>query len=196
MAKSISDDGLDILFREARTHTDWHDTPISTTHIQAMYELLKWAPTSANCSPARFVFVTSTPAKKTLLECLDEGNIEKTRTAPLTVIIGQDLSFYDHLPKLFPHTDAKAWFAGNDVKIHDTAFRNASLQGAYLIMAARSLGFDCGPMSGFDQKKIDAAFFAGTSITSNFLCNIGHGSGDNLHTRCPRLEFDEACQVV
>ncbi|MEL6380317.1 MAG: malonic semialdehyde reductase [Pseudomonadota bacterium] len=196
MTKTVSDDGLDVLFREARTLNGWSDQPVSDVHIKAIYELLKWAPTSANCSPARFVFVTSSAAKEKLVGCLDEGNVEKTREAPLTVIIGHDLRFHDHLPKLFPHTDAKAWFEGNDAKIAETAMRNGTLQGAYLMMAARSLGFDCGPMSGFDPEKVEAAFFDGTSVKANFLCNIGHGTEKNLFPRSPRFAFEEACRIA
>jgi len=193
--KTISDEGLDLLFRNARTYNDFENKPVSTTHIQALYELTKWGPTSANSSPARFVFVQSDTAKEKLLSCVSEGNIDKTKSAPLTVIIGQDMNFSDHLPELFPHTDAKSWFAGNPDLIAETAARNTTLQGAYLMIAARALGFDCGPMSGFDKEKIDAAFFAGTAIKSDFLCNIGHGTEKNLFPRSPRLKFDQACRV-
>lgn len=196
MSRTVSDEGLDLLFRDARTQNGWQEKAVSDVHIKAIYELLKWAPTSANCSPARFVFVTSKEAKEKLVACLAEGNVDKTMTAPLTVIIGNDMRFYDHLPKLFPHTDAKSWFEGNEDLISETAMRNATLQGAYLIMAARSLGFDCGPMSGFDKEKIDSAFFDGTSVKSNFLCNIGYGNDENLFERSPRFTFDEACRIA
>ncbi len=195
MVKTVSDEGLDILFRDARTHNGWEEKPVSSTHIRAIYELLKWAPTSANCSPARFIFVTSDEGKAKLKPCLAEGNVEKSMSAPLTVIIGHDLKFHDHLPKLFPHADAKSWFAGNDGLVNETAFRNATLQGAYLMMAARSLGFDCGPMSGFDKEKVDTAFFSNTSIKSNFLCNIGHGTSENLFPRSPRFNFEDTCRI-
>lgn len=196
MSQTVSDEGLDLLFRKARTHNGWQDKPVSDVHIKAIYELLKWAPTSANCSPARFVFVRTNKAREILRGCLGEGNIAKTMSAPLTVIIGNDMRFYDHLPKLFPHADAKAWFEGNEALIEETAMRNGSLQGAYLMMAARALGFDCGPMSGFDKKKIDSAFFAGTNVKSNFLCNIGYGTDENLFERSPRFAFDEACTIA
>lgn len=195
MIKTISDEGLDVLFRDARSHNGWEEKPISPTHIRALFELLKWAPTSANCSPARFVFVTSDEARERLKPCLSPGNVDKTMSAPLTVIIGHDMDFADHLPKLFPHDDAKSWFEGNEALIRETAFRNGVLQEAYLIMAARALGFDCGPMSGFDKEKTDAAFFAGTNIKSDLVCNIGHGTDENLFDRSPRFDFDEVCRI-
>ncbi len=196
MGKSISDAGLDILFRKARTFNSWEDKPISNTHIQALYELLKWAPTSANSAPARFIFIASDEAREKLKPCLDEGNIVKTMTAPLTVIIGQDLDFPDSLATLFPHADAKSWFEGNQNLIEDTAFRSSSLQGAYLMLAARALGFDCGPMSGFDKEKTDATFFKGTNIKSNFLCNLGYGTPEGLFERGPRPAFDDVCTIL
>ncbi len=195
MVKTVSDEDLGILFRDARTHNGWEDKPISPTHIHAIYDLLKWAPTSANASPGRFVFIHTDEARAKLKPCLGEGNIDKTMSAPLTVIIGHDLDFADHLPKLFPHADAKSWFEGNAPLIEETAFRNGSLQGAYLMIAARALGFDCGPMSGFDNAKVDETFFQGTNIKSNFLCNIGHGTDENLFPRLPRFSFDEACRI-
>ena len=195
MVKTVSDEGLDILFREARTRNGWEDTPVSETHLQAIYELLKWGPTSANCSPARFVFVSSAAGKEKLIPCLAEGNQSKAQQAPVTVIIGHDITFYEKLPELFPHTDAKSWFVGSDDLIEETAFRNGTLQGAYFMMAARALGFDCGPMSGFDKEKVDNAFFAGTPVKSNFLCCIGHGTDENLFPRSPRLDFDVACRI-
>jgi len=196
MTKAVSDDALDTLFRQARTHNGWEDRALSSAQIQAIYELLKYAPTSANCSPARFVFVTSAEGKEKLKPCLADGNVEKTMAAPCTVVIGNDHEFYERLPDLFPHTDAKSWFVGNQALIDETAMRNGTLQGAYLIMAARSLGFDCGPMSGFDKDKCDEAFFAGTSVKSNFLCNIGFGTDENLFPRSPRLDFETACSIV
>ena len=194
--KMINDEALDLVFREARTRNAWEERPVSTTLIQAVYALARMGPTSANCSPARFVFVSSDEGKARLKPHLIEGNVEKTMAAPCCVIIGHDLSFHDHLPKLFPHTDAKSWFDGNEPLIETTAFRNGTLQGAYLMLAARSLGLDCGPMSGFDNAGVDAEFFAGTKIKSNFLCNIGYGTEENMFPRSPRFEFDEVCEVV
>src|SRR3546814_482897 len=157
---------------------------------------MKWAPTSANCSPARIVFVKSTDAKQKLAPALAEGNLAKTLAAPVTVIIGSDHAFHEKLPYLFPHADAKSWFDGNQPLIDTTALRNSSLQGAYLMLAARAMGLDCGPMSGFDNGKVDAAFFAGTAIRSNFLINLGYGDPAALYPRSPRLSFAEACQIV
>ncbi|MEL6370645.1 MAG: malonic semialdehyde reductase [Pseudomonadota bacterium] len=194
--KMANDAALDLIFREARTRNGWEDRTVAQTLIQAVYDLMKWGPTSANCSPARFVFVASTEGKKRLKPCLMEGNIEKTMSAPCCVIIGHDTEFYEKLPELFPHTDAKSWFVGNEPLIEETAFRNGTLQGAYFMIAARALGLDCGPMSGFDKEAVDKAFFAGTTIKSNFLCNIGYGTDKDLFERSPRLAFDEACQVV
>ncbi|HBT43764.1 MAG TPA: malonic semialdehyde reductase [Rhodospirillaceae bacterium] len=196
MSDKIAESALDQLFRDARTHNGWTDEPVGEDLLRQLWDLVKMAPTSANCSPARLVFVTSDAAKEKLKPCLMEGNVAKTMAAPVTVIIGQDMEFYEKLPELFPHTDAKAWFAGNDDLIASTAFRNATLQGGYLIMAARALGLDCGPMSGFDVAKVDAAFFAGTKVTANFLCNIGHGTTEDLFPRSPRFTFDDACRVV
>jgi len=192
----INDEALDIIFREARTRNGWEDRPVSEALMQAVYDLMKWGPTSANCSPARFVFVVSEEAKKRLEPHLMDGNKMKTMAAPACVIIGHDLEFYQKLPELFPHTDAKSWFVGNDALIEGTAFRNGTLQGAYLMIAARALGLDCGPMSGFNNEGVDKEFFAGTSVKSNFLCNIGYGTDENLFPRSPRLDFAEACSIV
>jgi 3-hydroxypropanoate dehydrogenase len=196
MSDKITESALDQLFRDARTHNGWTGEPVGEDLLRQLWDLVKMAPTSANCSPARLVFVTSDAAKEKLKPCLMDGNVAKTMAAPVTVIIGQDMEFYEKLPDLFPHTDAKSWFAGNDDLIAETAFRNSTLQGGYLIMAARALGLDCGPMSGFDTAKVDAAFFAGTKVTANFLCNIGHGTTEDLFPRSPRLAFDDACRVV
>jgi nitroreductase len=192
----LSDHALDIVFREARTRNGWRDRPVSMALKQAVYDLTKYGPTSANCSPARFYFVESAAAKARLLPHVAPGNQKKVEAAPVCVIIGHDMKFYDLLPKLFPHTDARSWFAGNDALAEETAFRNGTLQGGYLMIAARALGLDCGPMSGFDKAGVDQAFFAGTSIKSNFLCNIGYGTDENLFPRSPRLAFDEACKVL
>lgn len=187
---------LDQLFRSARTHNAWQKKDVPDALLHQLYDLVKWAPTSANSSPARFVFVKSPEAKAKLKEALAPGNVEKTMTAPVTVIVAQDMAFYDKLPKLFPHADARSWFAGNDALIESTAFRNASLQGAYLIMAARALGLDTGAMSGFDAAKLDATFFAGTTVKSNFLINLGYGDVAGLFPRSPRLAFDEAARIA
>lgn len=183
------------LFTEARTHNAWQDRPVSDELLQQLYDLLKWAPTAANAAPARFIFVKSAEAKARLKPCLSEGNLEKTLSAPVTVIVAHDLAFYEQLPVLFPQTDAKSWFAGNEEVINSTVQRNGSLQGAYLIMAARALGLDCGPMSGFDQGKLDEAFFAGSQWRSNFLINLGYGDTTRLHPRNPRLDFSQACRI-
>ena len=194
--KMINDEALDIIFREARTRNGWEERDVSKTLIQAVYDLTKWGATSANCSPARFVFLESDEAKERLKPHLLPGNVEKTMGAPCCVIIAHDLEFYEKLPELFPHTDAKSWFVGNDDLIKETAFRNGTLQGAYFMIAARALGLDCGPMSGFDQDGVSKEFFGGTSYKANFLCNIGYGTDKDLFPRSPRLSFDEACQVL
>ena len=184
------------LFDDARTQNGFAPEPISEAELRQLYDLLKWGPTSANCSPARFIFVSSPAQKTKLLEGMAPGNVEKTKSAPVTVIVGMDMQFYEKLPQLFPAADAKSWFVGNQPMIDATAFRNSSLQGGYLIMAARALGIDCGPMSGFDAAKVDAAFWAGTSVKTNFICNLGHGDPGKLYPRSPRLAFDEACKIV
>ena len=194
--KIINDEALDVIFREARTHNGWEDRAVSSTLLQAVYDLTKWGPTSANCSPARFVFVVSKEAKARLLPHMAEGNRAKTEAAPCAVIIAHDMAFYEKLPELFPHTDAKSWFVGNDALIEETAFRNGTLQGAYFMIAARALGLDCGPMSGFDRHGVDREFFADTTYRANFVCNIGFGTDENLFPRSPRLTFDEACSIV
>lgn len=191
----IPDTALDTLFRTARTYYSWADTPVSDDDLRRIYDLAALGPTSANASPARFVFCRTTAAREQLVACVSDNNAAKVRAAPVTAIIGMDLAFHDHLPRLFPHADARAWFAGNDAMIRDTAFRNSSLQGAYLMLAARALGFDCGPMSGFDKAKVDAAFFAGTTIETNFICSIGHGTAQGLFPRSPRLTFNEASHL-
>ncbi len=184
------------LFDDARTQNGFAPEPISEAELRQLYDLLKWGPTSANCSPARFIFVSSPAQKTKLLEGMAPGNVEKTKSAPVTVIVGMDMQFYEKLPQLFPAADAKSWFVGNQPMIDATAFRNSSLQGGYLIMAARALGIDCGPMSGFDAAKVDAAFWAGTSVKTNFICNLGHGDPGKLYPRSPRLAFDETCKIV
>lgn len=195
MSDRIDSKALDQLFFEARTHNEWQDRPVSDELLQELFDTLRWAPTSANCSPARIVFVKSPAAKARLLPALIEGNVEKTRTAPVTAIIGHDLEFHEQLPRLFPHTDARSWFVGNEPLIEATAFRNGSLQGAYLILAARALGLDCGPMSGFDADKVNEAFFPDSSVRVNFLCNLGYGRPEALFPRSPRFSFDDVCRI-
>ncbi len=193
---ALEDTSLDVLFREAHTHNKWTDQPVSEDELRALYDLLKMAPTSANASPGRFVFLRTQEAKEKLRPALSPGNVDKTMSAPVTVIVAHDPNFYDKLPKLFPHADARAWFASNYDLAQETAFRNGSLQGAYLIVAARALGLDCGPMSGFDKDKVDATFLAGYGWKSNFLVNLGHGDPAGVFPRSPRLDFDEACRLV
>ncbi len=193
----LNDESLDLIFREARTHSVWLDKPVDDSLLAQVYDLAKLGPTSANMCPMRVVFVKSKAAKEKLKPALDAGNVDKTMTAPVTAIIGMDIRFYEKLPKLFPHADAKAWFKDLPENVLEyIALRNGSLQGAYFMLAARSLGLDCGPMSGFDNAKVDAAFFAGTTVKSNFLCNLGHGDRTKLFPRSPRLSFEEACQIV
>lgn len=187
---------LDQLFRTARTHNAWQDKPVPDDLLRELHDLMKWGPTSANCWPLRVVFVKSHEAKARLIPLLMEGNRAKVQAAPVTAILGMDMAFYEQLPKLFPHTDARSWFVGNQALIEATAFRNSSLQGAYLILAARALGLDCGPMSGFDNAAVDAEFFAGTTIKSNFICALGYGDPAGLFPRSPRPDFEEVCKIV
>ena len=187
---------LDTLFREAHTHNRWTDEPVSDETLQALYDLLKIGPTSANSSPGRFLFLKTREAKQRLAPALSAGNLDKTMQAPVTVIVAYDPHFYDHLPRLFPHTDAKAWFTSSAELAEATAFRNGTLQGAYLIMAARALGLDCGPMSGFDNAVVDREFFTMRGWRSNFLINLGVGDPDGVRPRLPRLTFEEACQIL
>lgn len=187
---------LDTLFKEARTYNSWQDKPVSEAQLTALYDLLKFGPTSANCSPARFVFISTPEAKQRLKPHLDEGNVKKTMAAPVTAIIAYDLDFYEHMPKLFPHTDAKSWFAGRPDFIKETAYRNGTLQAAYLFMAARAIGLDCGPMTGFNPAGVDQEFFAGTNWKSDILCNIGYGGEEGLFPRSPRFDFDEICKIL
>ncbi len=197
MSNILSDASLDQIFRNARTHSAWHHQEVSNVLLEAVYDLAKMGPTSANCSPMRVVYLRSQEAKERLKPALAEGNVAKTMAAPVTAIIAYDLEFYERLPKLFPHTDARSWFAGGSPEhIRDTAFRNGSLQGAYFIVAARSLDLDCGPMSGFDNEAVDREFFPDGKVKSNFLCNLGHGDHDQLFPRSPRLDFDEACKIL
>jgi 3-hydroxypropanoate dehydrogenase len=195
--KPLNDEALDLIFRQARTHSMWQAKPVDDALLQQVYELAKMGPTSANMCPMRIVFVKSAEAKEKLKPTLDPGNVDKTMKAPVTAIIGMDIRFYEQLPKLFPHGDAKAWFKDLPENVLEyIALRNSSLQGAYFMIAARALGLDCGPMSGFNNAKVDETFFRGTSIKSNFLCNLGYGDATKLYPRSPRLSFDEACKVV
>ena len=184
------------LFTEARTQNGFLDQPVSDEQLRQLFDLLKWGPTSANTSPARFIFVRSAEARERLAACVSPGNQPKVRQAPVTAVIGMDMEFYERLPQLFPHTDARAWFVGKPEMIQATAFRNSSLQGGYLILAARALGLGCGPMSGFDAAKVDAEFWAGTSVKTNFICTLGHGDPAKIMPRSPRLAFDEACRLA
>jgi 3-hydroxypropanoate dehydrogenase len=193
----LSDESLNVIFREARTHSVWLDKPVDDALLAQVYDLAKMGPTSANMCPMRVVFVKSKAAKEQLKPALSTGNVDKTMSAPVTAIIGMDVHFYEQLPKLFPHVDARAWFKDLPENVLEyMALRNGSLQAGYFLLAARSLGLDCGPMSGFDNAKVDAMFFGGTTVKSNFLCNLGHGDAAKLHPRSPRLSFEEACQIA
>ncbi len=193
---AVSNDALDQIFRQARTHNGWLSKPVPTELLSQIYDLAALGPTSANTTPARFVFLTTREAKERLRPALAPGNIEKTMAAPVTVIIAWDTEFHEKLPKLFPYADARSWFLGKSALIEETAFRNSSLEGAYFILAARALGLDCGPMSGFDPAKVNAEFFPDGKWKSNFLCNLGFGDATKLFPRSPRLPFEEACQVL
>lgn len=195
MADTLHPTALDQLFSDARTHYDWAPGPLPDAMLHQLYELLKMGPTSANCSPARFIFCTSPEAREKLAACVSEGNRAKVLAAPVTVIIGMDLDFADRLPDLFPHTDARPWFADPQVA-RETAFRNSSLQGGWLIMAARAIGLDTGPMSGFSRADVDAAFWRGTRIETNFICSLGQGTAKDLFPRLPRLTFQDACRIA
>ena len=195
MKQPLDDNALAQLFTEARSYNRWHDREVSDELLQQLYELMKWGPTAANSCPARIVFVKSDEAKLRLKPTLAEGNVEKSMNAPVVAIIGMDMEFYEQLPKLFPHTDARSWFAGKPDKIQENAMRNSSLQGGYFILAARSLGLDCGPMSGFDYPALEAEFFPDGKVKANFICGIGYGSEEKLYPRGPRLSFDEACSI-
>jgi 3-hydroxypropanoate dehydrogenase len=195
MKQPLSTAELAQLFTEARSYNSWQQEEVSDELLHQLYDLMKWGPTAANSCPARIVFVKSEEAKQRLKPCLAEGNVEKSMSAPVVAIVGMDMEFYEQLPKLFPHTDARSWFAGKPDKIQDNAMRNSSLQGAYMMLAARSLGLDCGPMSGFDYPSLEAEFFPDGKVKANFICAIGYGSEEGLHPRGPRLAFDEACRI-
>jgi len=192
----LNSDALDLLFHNGRTYSGWQDRAVDTDLLKQAWDLTVLAPTSANCEPMRITFIQSAEAKERLKPCLAAGNVDKTMAAPVTAIIAQDMEFYEKLPDLFPHADARSWFAGNEDAIKTTAFRNSSLQAGYFILALRGLGLDCGPMSGFDNSKLDAEFFGGTPIKSNFLINIGYGDPKSLHDRSPRLTFDQGAKII
>lgn len=211
MGQAIDDRALDMLFRAARTHKDWQPRAVDDQTLRDLYEILKWAPTSSNSAPARFVFLRTDEAKERLRPALAPGNVVKTMTAPVTVIVAYDMKFYEQLPTLFPPSpNAKQMFEANAELVEVTAQRNSTLQGAYLILAARALGLDCGPMSGFDNAKVDEAFFSSAipsstcdqeffregHFRSNFLCNLGYGDSSKVHPRLPRLSFDTACVLL
>jgi 3-hydroxypropanoate dehydrogenase len=196
---TLSPEGMDLIFRNARTHNGWQQKPVSEEELHKLYELTKWAPTTMNTNPARILFLRSREAKERLKPALSPGNVDKTMAAPVTAVIAYDTEFYELLPKLFPHNqNARDIFAGAEKKANNEriAFRNGSMQGGYFILAARSIGLDCGPMSGFDNSKVDAEFFAGTGIKSNFLCNLGYGDPSKVMPRNPRPTFDEACKLL
>jgi 3-hydroxypropanoate dehydrogenase len=192
----ISKEDSDIIFNNARTYRAWLSKPVEDSHLKQMYDLMKFGPTSMNCCPMRITFIKSTKAKERLKECLAPFNVEKTMNAPVTAIIAYDLTFYEKMTMLWPHADAIEIFQGKEQLIAETAFRNSSLQGAYFIIAARSLGLDCGPMSGFNRDKLDQEFFPEGKIKSNFLCNLGYGDPASLYPRGPRLQFDEVAQIL
>jgi len=197
MSDRLPDASLDQIFRTARTRNGWTPETISEALIREIYDTAKWGPTSSNCCPGRFLFLTSDTAKARLAPHMSSGNRAKTLAAPVNVILAYDMAFYERLPYLAPHSpNAKDWFTSNDALVKETAFRNGSLQAAYLMIAARSLGLDCGPMSGVKLDGVNAEFFAGTTWEANFICNIGHGTDEHLHPRAPRLDFEEACRVL
>jgi 3-hydroxypropanoate dehydrogenase len=196
MSDILDQAGLDLLFNQARTHNAWADRPVDPGLLHRLYDLLKWGPTSANCSPLRILFLTSAEAKEKLRSALSQGNLTKTMSAPVVAILAYDNFFYDHLPRLFPHTDAKSWFTGDPATAAATAFRNGTLQAGYFILAARALGLDCGPMSGFDAAKVNATFFPDGRYQVNFLCNLGYGDPAGLHPRSPRFDFPDACEIL
>lgn len=193
----LSDKDLDTIFRTARTYNSWQDKPVSDITLQAIYDLMRWGPTSANSFPLRVLFIKSPEAKERLKPHLSEGNRDKTMQAPVTAILAYDTQFYEKLPELFPHNPtARSWFSGNAHHAETTAFRNSSLQGAYFIIAARALGLDCGPMSGFNNTSLDAEFFPDGRWKSNFICSVGYGGEEGLYPRAPRPDFDEVCRIL
>ncbi|MCC3701185.1 malonic semialdehyde reductase [Rouxiella badensis] len=196
MAEALITSALATLFTEARTHNGWQDKPVSDELLQQAYDLARMGPTSANCCPLRVVFIRTKESKEKLAPALSSGNLEKTLSAPVTAILAYDPAFYDLLPELFPHGDARSWFTSSPELAHETAFRNASLQAAYLILALRSLGLDTGPMSGFDQAKVNETFLSEQGWKANFLLNIGYGDSGKVYPRAPRLAFDRVCKII
>ncbi|MEO1037807.1 MAG: malonic semialdehyde reductase [Pseudomonadota bacterium] len=194
--RPLDADHLDLLFREARSHNGWSDEPVSEELLHELHNIVRMGPTSFNCCPARFVFITSAEGKERIKPALAEPNVAKSMAAPVLTIIAHDLDFYEHLPKLLPVRDLKPMFENNPELSASTAFRNGALQGAYLMIVARALGLDCGPMSGFNNQAVDEEFFAGTNYKSNFLCALGHGDATKVYPRLPRFEFDEVCRIV
>ncbi len=194
--KPIDSEALDTLFLNARSYNAWQEKEVSDDLLHKIHDIAKMGPTAANCCPMRIVFVKSKEAKEKLKPCLDKGNVDKTMAAPVTALFASDLNFYQHMPKLFPHADAKSWYEGRDAYILETAQRNGTLQGAYVMLAARALGLDCGPMSGFNKDKVRDAFFAGENVDVNFICNIGYGSTENLYPRLPRFDFADVNKIV
>ena len=195
--EALTDAGLDVIFRTARTQNSWSPQAISEELLGRVYDLAKLGPTAANSCPARFIFVVSKDGKEKLRPALSAGNLDKTMAAPVTAIIGYDMKFYDQLPELLPHVDARSWFAGKpEAVIQETALRNSTLQGAYLMIAARALGLDCGPMSGFDAAALNAAFWPDGQVKANFICNIGYGDDQKIFPRSPRLPFERSCKII
>jgi 3-hydroxypropanoate dehydrogenase len=192
----LDNTALDQLFRTARSQNAWQDKPVPDSLLVELHDLMKWGPTSANCWPLRVVYVKSPVAKARLIPLMMEGNRAKVQAAPVTAILGMDLAFHEQLPKLFPHTDARSWFVGNQPLIEATAFRNSSLQGAYFMLAARALGLDCGPMSGFDADQVNTEFFADTTVKANFTCSLGYGDPAGIFPRSPRPAFADVCTIV
>ena len=192
----LTEVGLDLIFRDAHTQNSWRPEAVAEELLRRVYDLAKLGPTAANCTPARFVFVVSKEAKEKLRPCLAPGNVDKTMQAPVTMLVGYDLEFYEKLPELFPRADARSWFVGKPDLIQEAAFRNSALQGAYMMIAARSLGLDCGPMSGFDAEKLSAAFWPDGKVKANFICNIGYGDDLKIFPRGPKLSFERACQII
>jgi len=195
-AEALTEHAFDVLFRTARTANAWQDRPVPAEKLHQIYDLMKFGPTSANCCPLRIVFLQTPEAKARLEPFLLEANVEKTMAAPVVAIFAMDMRFHEHLPFLFPHADAKSWFDGNDTLIADTAFRNSSLQAAYFMLAARAAGLDCGPMSGFDPDKVNAAFFPDGRFRVNFICNLGYGDHSQTFPRSPRFDFEQVVQVL
>ncbi|MBB65583.1 MAG: malonic semialdehyde reductase [Waddliaceae bacterium] len=196
MKAAIDEASIATLFTDARTHNKWQNKTVEDTILKKVHEVCRMGPTSANCCPMRIIFVKSADARERLRPSIAEGNLEKTMTAPVTAILANDFEFYEKLPQLFPHADARSWFVGNEELIKETAKTNGTLQAAYFMITARAFGLDCGPMAGFDKEKVNQEFFSGTSIRANFLCNLGYGDPEGLHPRSPRFTFDEVCSII